>query len=294
MPMVRCAHVHRGTYTTQRIEHGYMEPEACLARPEDGGVRVFSQSQGVYEDRVQIARLLGLEPARVEVVLVPNGGGFGGKEDLTVQAQTALAAKLLGRPVRTVLSRAQSIAMHPKRHPIKLRYTVGADAEGRLTAVRARIIGDTGAYASVGMKVLERAAGHSCGPYRVPAVDVDARTVYTNNPPCGAMRGFGANQAAFAVEGLMDTLAERVGVDGWDIRERNLLAPGDRFATGQKMTGSLGLSLSNATSGLTSTGSTRSKRCCVRSSSILTVIWTIKPRRAARSSSCTKRSSSSV
>ena len=145
------------------------------------------------------------------------------------------------RPVRTVLTREQSIRMHPKRHPITMHYRVGADAEGKLQAVWVRMIGDTGAYASVGMKVLERAAGHCCGPYAVPAVDVEAKTVYTNNPPCGAMRGFGANQASFAMEGLMDILAERVGVDGYDIRERNLLDPGDQFATGQVMTASCGV-----------------------------------------------------
>jgi len=140
-----------------------------------------------------------------------------------------------------VLTREQSIRIHPKRHPITLDYTVGADADGRLTAVRARIIGDTGAYASVGMKVLERAAGHSCGPYRVPNVDIQAKTVYTNNPPSGAMRGFGANQAAFAIEGMLDLVAERVGIDGYDVRERNILGPGDAFATGQRMTQSCGI-----------------------------------------------------
>ncbi len=243
--LAEAAHVIEETYETQRIEHAFLEPEACLAIPNgdsDGArVKVYSQTQGVHDDQNQIAPVLGLRTEQVDVELVTNGGGFGGKEDLTVQAQTALAAQLLGAPVRTVLTRAQSIAMHPKRHPIKLRYTVGADAEGRLTAVKARIIGDTGAYASVGTKVLERAAGHSCGPYRVPNVDVDARTVYTNNPPCGAMRGFGANQASFAVESIMDMLAEKIGVDGYDIRERNILSPGDRFATGQKITESLGI-----------------------------------------------------
>jgi xanthine dehydrogenase molybdenum-binding subunit len=152
-----------------------------------------------------------------------------------------LAAKLLDRPVRTVLTRDQSMRIHPKRHPITLHYTVGVDEEGKLQAVRVRIVGDTGAYASVGMKVLERAAGHSCGVYRVPNVDVEATTVYTNNPPCGAMRGFGANQATFGIEGMMDLLAERVGVDGYDIRERNILQPGDPFATGQIMTESCGI-----------------------------------------------------
>ncbi len=243
--LAEAAHVIEETYSTQRIEHAFLETEACLAVPTDGegdvSLKVYSQTQGVHDDQRQIASVLGLETEQVEVELVTNGGGFGGKEDLTVQAQTALAARLLGRPVRTVLTRDQSIRLHPKRHPLTLRYTVGADAEGRLTAVRARIIGDTGAYASVGMKVLERAAGHSCGPYRVPNVDVEGKTVYTNNPPCGAMRGFGANQAAFAIEGIMDRLAEKVGIDGYDIRERNILRPGDRFATGQKMAESLGI-----------------------------------------------------
>ncbi|MFV2007514.1 MAG: selenium-dependent xanthine dehydrogenase [Longimicrobiales bacterium] len=231
-------HVVEGTFTTQRIEHAFLEPEACLAVPggSDGPrLKVYTQGQGVHEEQAQIAKVLSLEPGAIEVELVTNGGAFGGKEDLSIQAQTALAALLTGLPVSTVLTREQSMRLHPKRHPLTLRYTAGADADGRLTAVRARIVGDTGAYASVGMKVLERAAGHSCGPYRVPAVDVEAKTVYTNNPPCGAMRGFGANQASFAVEGIMDMLAEKVGIDGYDIRERNVLGPGDAFATGQIM-----------------------------------------------------------
>jgi xanthine dehydrogenase molybdenum-binding subunit len=239
-------HVVERTFTTQRIEHAFLEPEACLVVPgretaRSPRLKVYSQGQGVHDDQGQIASVLGLPPDSIEVELVTNGGAFGGKEDLSVQAQTALAAELTGRPVRTILTREQSIRMHPKRHPIDLHYAVGADAEGQLTAVRARIIGDTGAYASVGMKVLERAAGHSCGPYRVPNLDIEARTVYTNNPPCGAMRGFGANQAAFAIEGMMDLMAERVGLDGYDIRERNLIGPGDAFATGQLMTESCGI-----------------------------------------------------
>jgi xanthine dehydrogenase molybdenum-binding subunit len=234
-------HVIEQTFTTQRIEHAFLEPEACLVVPRNGRLRVYSQGQGVHDDQDQIAAILGVETDRVEVELVTNGGAFGGKEDLSIQGHAALAAQLLGRPVKVVLTREQSIRMHPKRHPMTLHYTVGADADGHLTAVRARIVGDTGAYASVGMKVLERAAGHSCGPYRVPNVDVEAKTVYTNNPPCGAMRGFGANQAAFAIEGMLDVLAERIGVDGYDIRERNILGPGDRFATGQRMTDSCGI-----------------------------------------------------
>lgn len=235
------AHVIEQTFHTQRVEHAYLEPEACLALPQGEGLKIYSQGQGVHDDQKQIAVVLGLDAGKLEVELASNGGAFGGKEDLSVQAQTALAAYLLNRPVSTVLTREQSMRIHPKRHPVTLHYTVGADAQGHLLAARVRIVGDTGAYASVGMKVLERAAGHSCGPYRVPNVDVEAKTVYTNNSPCGAMRGFGANQAAFAIEGIMDLLAERVGVDGYDIRERNILGPGDPFATGQLMTASCGI-----------------------------------------------------
>ncbi len=235
------AHVVRRTFTTQRIEHAFLEPEACLAHPAAGGVKVYSQGQGVHDDQAQIASVLALARERVDVELVSNGGAFGGKEDLSVQAQTALAALLLGRPVRTVLTRAQSLLLHPKRHPLTMEYAVGCDAEGRLTAVRARIVGDTGAYASVGTKVLERAAGHSCGPYRVANVDVEAKTVYTNNPPSGAMRGFGVPQTAFAIETCLNILAAEVGLDAYDIRERNVLRPGDRFATGQVMTESCGV-----------------------------------------------------
>ncbi len=235
------AHLVEETFTTQRIEHAFLEPEACLAIPDGNGLKIFSQGQGVHDDRRQIAAILGIESDRVEVELVSNGGAFGGKEDLSVQGHTALAAWLMQRPVGTALSREQSIRIHPKRHPLRLHYRAGCDAEGRLTAVRARIVGDTGAYASVGAKVLERAAGHSCGPYRVPNIDVEAKTVYTNNPPCGAMRGFGANQAAFAIEGVLDRLAEKAGIDGYDIRERNILHPGDLFATGQRMNSSCGI-----------------------------------------------------
>jgi len=235
------AHVLEQTFVTQRVEHAFLEPEACLALPNGERLKVYSQGQGVHDDQKQIAAVLGLAQEQVEVELASSGGAFGGKEDLSIQAHTALAAHLLRRPVKMVLSREESLRIHPKRHPITLHYTVGADAEGHLLAVRARIIGDTGAYASVGGKVLERAAGHSCGPYRVPNVDIEAKAVYTNNPPSGAMRGFGANQAAFAIEGMLDLLAEKVGIDGYDIRERNILSPGDRFATGQIMTSGCGI-----------------------------------------------------
>ncbi len=235
------AHVVSGTWQTQRIEHLYLEPEAALAEPVADGIRLYSQGQGIFDDRRQVAAFLGVPEERVFVELVPNGGAFGGKEDMSVQAQTALLAWLTQRPVRLVLSREESIRIHPKRHPITMHYTVGCDAQGQLTAVRARMLGDSGAYASVGGKVLERAAGHACGPYRVPCVDVESTAVYTNNPPCGAMRGFGANQAHFAMEGCLDLLAQRAGLDRWEIRWRNALDVGDMFSTGQILEKSVGI-----------------------------------------------------
>ena len=236
------AHVVSGRWTTQRIEHLFLEPESALAEPlADGGLRLRSQGQGIFDDRRQVAAFLGVSEERIFVELVPNGGAFGGKEDMSVQAQTALLAQLSGAPVKLTLSREESIRMHPKRHPMTLDYTVGCDAQGRLTAVKARILGDSGAYASVGAKVLERAAGHACGPYRVPVVDVESRAVYTNNPPCGAMRGFGANQAHFAMEGCLDLLAQKADIDRWEIRWRNALSVGDIFSTGQVMEKSVGI-----------------------------------------------------
>ncbi|MCH7814364.1 MAG: molybdopterin-dependent oxidoreductase, partial [Planctomycetes bacterium] len=236
------AHVVEQTFTTQRVEHLYLEPEACLAKPDGGGgLQVYSQGQGIFDDRRQIAAVLGLDTERVHVELVANGGAFGGKEDMSIQAQTALAALLCDAPVKLTLTREESFRLHPKRHPIEMHYRVGCDADGRLTAVRARMIGDTGAYASVGAKVLERAAGHAAGPYRVDHIDVEAKAVYTNNPPCGAMRGFGANQSAFAIEACLDMLAEKVGLDGWEMRWRNVLDVGDTFATGQRLTKPFGL-----------------------------------------------------
>lgn len=235
------AHVLTETFQTQCIEHAFLEPESCLVVPAGEAIEVYTQGQGVHDDQRQIARILGWAPERVKVTLVANGGAFGGKEDLSVQGHAALLAVRTGRPVKLTLTREQSIRMHPKRHPIRMTYTVGCDALGRLTAVRARMLGDKGAFASVGAKVMERAAGHGCGPYRVPAVDIVAQAVYTNNLPNGAFRGFGANQAAFAMEGMLDRLAERVGIDGYDIRERNVLVEGDRFATGQRMNSGCGI-----------------------------------------------------
>jgi xanthine dehydrogenase molybdenum-binding subunit len=229
-------HVVHEVFQTQRIEHAFLEPEATLAVPAgDGRLHVYSGGQGVWDDRDQIAAVLGIEPGQVTVELVSNGGAFGAKEDMSNQAQTALAAWLLQRPVKCTLSREESFAIHPKRHPVRIEAWAGCGSDGLLTALRVRAVGDSGAYASVGMKVLERAAGHASGPYHVPAIDVRATAVRTNNPVCGAFRGFGANQAQFAMEGMLDRLAEQAGIDGWEIRKRNVIHPGAVWGPGQIM-----------------------------------------------------------
>ena len=248
------AHVVEEIFQTQRIEHAFVEPESTLAVPVPAGEKlpltngrtagdpvdfnrlmVYSGGQGIWDDREDISLVLDLDPGVVVTELVSNGGAFGGKEDMSNQAQTALAAWLLQRPVKCTLSREESLVLHPKRHPIRMQYRAGCDADGNLVALHIRMLGDTGPYASVGMKVLERAAGHGCGPYRVPSIDVEAVAVRTNNSVCGAFRGFGANQAQFAMEGVMDRLAEKVGITGWEIRNRNVIAPGDVWGPGQIM-----------------------------------------------------------
>ncbi len=235
------AFVSKGTYKTQRIEHAFLEIECCVALPREDGVEVFSQSQGVYEDRNSISKILGLPEEKVVVVLMPNGGGFGGKEDISVQGHAALFAHLLQVPVRVALTRPESLCMHPKRHPMVMEMSLGCDKNGKLTFVKADIIGDTGAYASVGMKVLERAAGHATGAYSIPVVNLRSRAVYTNNIPCGAMRGFGVNQINFAIESCVDELCVKGGFDRWQIRYDNALQPGDRTSTGQKITSGIGI-----------------------------------------------------
>ena len=234
--LANAPHVVHEVFRTQRVEHAFLEPEATLAVPlPDGRLEVHSGGQGVWDDRRQIADVLAVPEDRVLVHLVANGGAFGGKEDCANQAQTALAAWLLQRPVKCTFSREESLRVHPKRHPVRIEAWAGCDRDGRLMALRARIIGDSGPYASVGMKVLERAAGHMSGPYVWPAIDVEALAVRTNNPVCGAFRGFGANQAQFATEGLLDLLAEASGIDPWTIRARNVVSPGCTWGPGQIM-----------------------------------------------------------
>ena len=231
----------QGIFETQMIEHGFMEPECAIAYPITDGIEVLSQGQGIFEDRKQIAKLLGMAEPQVKVKLISNGGGFGGKEDLSVQGHAALMAYLLGKPVKVKMNRDESITFHPKRHPIWMNYHVGCDDKGMLTFVKVKFVGDTGAYASVGMKVLERSAGHATGAYDFPVTDVEATSVYTNNLPCGAMRGFGVNQATFGLESLLDDLCEQGKFDRWQFRYDNALEDGDMTATGQIIEGGAGV-----------------------------------------------------
>ncbi len=247
------AHVVRETFQTQRIDHAFVEPESTLAVPVPAGralplrleaatggdpvdfrrLMVYSGGQGIWDDRNDIAKICDVPVETIVTELVSNGGAFGGKEDMSNQGQTALAAWLLDRPVKTTFSREESFLVHTKRHPIRMVYEAGCDADGTLLGLRVRMLGDSGPYASVGMKVLERAAGHASGPYVVPNIDVEAIAARTNNSVCGAFRGFGANQAQFAMEGCMDRLADAVGISGWEIRSRNVVVPGVTWGPGQ-------------------------------------------------------------
>ena len=234
--------VVRETFHTQRVDHAFLEPEAALASPTAaGGLHLYSCSQGVFDDRRQLANFLAMDPDEIEVELGGAGGAFGGREDLSVQPHAALLALKAQRPVRVELSMDESLRMHPKRHPLRLHYTMGFDAKGLITALVADILGDTGGHASVGEKVLERAAGHSGGPYHIPCARVTATTVRTHNPTCGAMRGFGANQAAFALEGCIERAAHQLGIDPLEIRLRNAAREGSSLVTGQRVGADAGI-----------------------------------------------------
>ncbi|ATW28474.1 selenium-dependent xanthine dehydrogenase [Candidatus Formimonas warabiya] len=222
------------TYQTPPTEHAFMEPESALAVPDhQGGITVYAATQSVHKDKQGIAHILGLTDDKVRVISKYVGGGFGGKEDLSVQHHAALLARDTGKPVKLTLTRKESLLVHPKRHAMTLEISTGCDGEGRLTAMVAKIVADTGAYASLGPAVLERACTHVPGPYRIPHIELTGLCVYTNNPPAGAFRGFGVTQSVFAGETNLDLLAEQVGISPWEIRYRNALDPGDVMATGQ-------------------------------------------------------------
>ena len=230
------------TFNTPMMEHAFLEPECSIAVPTaNGRMEIYVASQIPYQDRLQVARVLGWPEERIRIVGQLMGGGFGGKEDIAGQIHAAMLSNATGRPVKLLFDRHESLLVHPKRHATQIRLKIGAKSDGRLHAVETELYGDTGAYASLGDKVMTRATTHSAGPYDVPHVRADCYAMYTNNPPAGAFRGFGVTQSAFAVESMMDMLAERLGIDPLELRRRNALRVGSVTNTGQVLHESVGL-----------------------------------------------------
>ncbi|MGI9952390.1 molybdopterin cofactor-binding domain-containing protein [Moorellaceae bacterium AZ2] len=230
------------TYRTPMLDHAFLQPEAAVARVDERGhIEIHVATQYPHWDRTEVARSLGVPQDRVRIITTTVGGAFGGREDMTLQILAALLAYHTRRPVKMINSREESFYSHSKRHPMIMKYTTGADREGRLTFVEAEIVGDSGAYASWSPNVLRKAAVHATGPYYVPNVKIDAYAVYTNNPFTGAMRGFGATQPPIAYEGQMDLLAAELGLHPFTIRWRNILRQGGVTATGQVLERSVGL-----------------------------------------------------
>jgi len=230
------------TFHTAITDHAFLEPECSIARVNsDGRMEVYVGSQIPYQDRYQVAKALGWPEDRVRILGQLIGGGFGGKEDIMGQIHSALLAQKTQCPVKILYDRHESLLVHPKRHATQIRVKLGAKNDGTLTAVETELYGDTGAYASLGEKVMTRATTHSAGPYRVPHVRADCYAMYTNNPPAGAFRGFGVTQSAFAVETMMEMLAETLEMDPVELRLKNALQVGDATNTSQVLRESVGL-----------------------------------------------------
>ena len=230
------------TFHTQTTDHAFMEPECSIAVPTtEGRMEIYVGSQIPYQDRSQVARVLGWDENRVRIVGQMMGGGFGGKEDIAGQIHAALLASATQRPVKLLYDRRESLLAHPKRHATQIKVKIEAKQNGRITAVETELYGDTGAYASLGEKVMTRATTHSAGPYDVPHVRNDCYAMYTNNPPAGAFRGFGVTQSIFAVESMIDMLSEKLDLDPVEVRRINALHVGSITNTGQRLEDSVGL-----------------------------------------------------
>lgn len=229
------------TFHTPWTEHAFLEPECAVSVPTDDGVKIYSTDQGVYDTLHETAPFLGLPMEKVKVENCLVGGGFGGKEDVTVQHLSALCALLTGRPCKMKLSREESILFHPKRHPMDITITIGVNNFGDIMGVKALVVADTGAYQSLCGPVLERACTHASGPYHYENFQIDGYAYYTNNPPAGAFRGFGVTQTCFAIETALNRVAEMVGISGWEIRMRNAIRPGETLPNGQIVDNSTGL-----------------------------------------------------
>ncbi|MGD0689176.1 MAG: molybdopterin cofactor-binding domain-containing protein [Candidatus Bathyarchaeia archaeon] len=234
--------VVENTYRTGRQMHMFLEVEAGLGMLDDQGrIVLYVGGQSPYRDQMQVSRALGIKPEQVRVVSTPVGGAFGGKEENTVQIHLAMLALKTKRPVKMVWTREESGVTGMKRHPMIVTTKTGVDKEGRLLANQVRIVADTGAYASLGPTVLDVAIENSCGPYRIPNIEIDASLVYTNNGVAGAFRGFGAPQVNFALESNLDIIAEKLGMDRLEIRKKNVLREGEIAPFGYKLRGSVGI-----------------------------------------------------
>lgn len=229
------------TFHTPFTEHAFLEPECAVAFPKGEGVEIWTGDQSPYDTQHEIMPMLGLPGNLVRVENKLIGGGFGGKEDVSVQHHAALLAYLLKKPVKVKFSRAESIAIHPKRHPMDMTFTLGCDKEGNILGVKANVIADTGAYASLGGPVLERACTHAAGPYHYENFEITGEAWYTNNPPAGAFRGFGVTQTCFAIETLLSRMARKIGISPWEIRYKNAIRPGETLPNGQIVDESTGL-----------------------------------------------------
>ena len=237
-----CAAVVEKTYRTSFLEHTYLEPDAGAGYLDrDGTLVIIASTQNPHYDHSELVSLLGVAPEKVRIVQAATGGGFGSKLDLNVQGFIGLALYHLKKPVMCTFTREEAYRMTAKRHPLKMVFKTGADKNGRLKAMTAKMICDTGAYGSYGLAVASRAPVHAAGPYEIEHVDVECLCVYTNNPFSGAMRGFGVPQAAFAHESQMDLLAKALGMDPLEIRQVNALKAGHMTATGQFLNGSVGI-----------------------------------------------------
>ena len=228
-------------YETPYTEHAFLEPECAVAYPDEDGLTILSTDQGAYDTAREVSRLLGLPKEKIHVTNMLVGGGFGGKEDMTVQHLAALVAYLTGRPVKVKLSRKESMLVHPKRHPMKVTITKGCNRDGLIQGVKAEVVADTGAYASLGGPVLERACTHAAGPYHYENFEITGKAYYTNNPPAGAFRGFGVTQTCYAMEMTLTKMAHELGISPWEIRYRNAIRPGQTLPNGQIAPPSTGL-----------------------------------------------------
>ena len=221
-------------YHTPFTEHAFMEPECAICRNDgEEGLTLYTASQNIFDEQHEIMHILDLPADKVHIISKLVGGGFGGKEDMSVQHHAALASYVTGRTVKVKFTRQESIIVHPKRHAMEMEMTTACDENGMLTGMRARILADTGAYASLGGPVVQRACTHAAGPYQYPCVDIEGKAVYTNNPPAGAYRGFGVTQSIFATECNLTELASLVGISPWEIRYRNAIVPGGILPNGQ-------------------------------------------------------------